>query len=384
MNFRDLVTRLDLIEDSSLTLATVQAAEQAAKEKASVEKAKGGWTGFTSWDPKTAGNIAIAKLAQQNKLEGLFNSEGDFIIAYGDNEWSSKEGQSPRTAPPTPEDWKPLASLGLIPDNAKGPAGLTNWLTGGKSQNEFDAVKQQSAGVRQSNDAAVTPKSSVPRTDMQKADEVDDLIKQYLGKTVSSADSDSTTVASADGETDDLEGDQAFAEGMYESLVESFGYAAEATSVMGVNVPTTLDEFYAIPIVTLPNGEVIYDGADLVFDVGLSVVSAFIGPLAGPVVIPRLVKLAKILEKVFLGARPASKEAVSVIAKTYKERLATSIKNNLGKYALATSAGWTMGINALMKWAEGGNNFDPADLGKPNNSKMPSVDAMGNVTGASN
>jgi len=384
MNFRDLVTRLDLIEDSSLTLATVQAAEQAAKEKASVEKAKGGWTGFTSWDPKTAGNIAIAKLAQQNKLEGLFNSEGDFIIAYGDNEWSSKEGQSPRSAPPTPEDWKPLASLGLIPDNAKGPAGLTNWLTGGKSQNEFDAVKQQSAGVRQSNDAAVTPKSSGPRTDMQKADEVDDLIKQYLGKTVSSADSDSTTVASADGETDDLEGDQAFAEGMYESLVESFGYAAEATSVMGVNVPTTLDEFYAIPIVTLPNGEVIYDGADLVFDVGLSVVSAFIGPLAGPVVIPRLVKLAKILEKVFLGARPASKEAVSVIAKTYKERLATSIKNNLGKYALATSAGWTMGINALMKWAEGGSNFDPADLGKPNNSKMPSVDAMGNATGPIN
>lgn len=149
MNFRDLVTRLDLIEDTGLTLATVQAAEQAAKEKASVEKAKGGWTGFTSWDPKSAGNIAIAKLAQQNKLEGLFNSEGDFIIAYGNNEWSSKEGQAPRTAPLTPEDWKPLASLGLIPDNAKGPAGLTDWLTGGKSKQEFDAVKQQSASVRQ-------------------------------------------------------------------------------------------------------------------------------------------------------------------------------------------------------------------------------------------
>ena len=31
MNFRDLVTLLDLIEDAGLTLATVQAAEQAAK-----------------------------------------------------------------------------------------------------------------------------------------------------------------------------------------------------------------------------------------------------------------------------------------------------------------------------------------------------------------
>jgi len=247
MNFRDLVTRLDLIEDASLTLATVQAAEQAAKEKASVEKAKGGWSGFTSWDPKTAGNIAIAKLAQQNKLEGLFNSEGDFIIAYGDNEWSSKEGQSPRSAPPTPEDWKPLASLGLIPDNAKGPAGLTDWLTGGKSKEEFDAVKQQSAGVRQAamqnlaQPAAVTssvvaptnlkstplsPVSSevpaskslnqgeeiVPKSGSsapsEKAKEVDDLLKQYLSMN-----------------DDDSEDDQAFAEGMiHKSLVESFGY----------------------------------------------------------------------------------------------------------------------------------------------------------------
>ena len=248
MNFRDLVTRLDLIEDAGLTLATVQAAEQAAKEKASVEKAKGGWTGFTSWDPKTAGNIAIAKLAQQNRLEGLFNSEGDFIIAYGDNEWSSKEGQSPRTAPPTPEDWKPLASLGLIPDNAKGPAGLTDWLTGGKSKEEFDAVKQQSAGVRQAamqtvdqQPAAVTSpvvaptnlksaplstvSSEVPASKSldpgeeivpksgsgapsEKAKEVDDLLKQYLSMD--------------DGDSD---GDQ-FAEGMYKSLVESFGYNA--------------------------------------------------------------------------------------------------------------------------------------------------------------
>jgi len=204
MNFRDLVTRLDLIEDSGLTLATVQAAEQAAKEKASVEKAKGGWTGFTSWDPKTAGNIAIAKLAQANHLEGLFNSEGDFIIAYGDNEWSSKEGQAPRSAPPTPQDWKPLASLGLIPDNAKGPAGLTDWLTGGKSRQEFDAVKQQSAGVRQAamqnmqqpETPVAASSSEVPAAQSldpeekivptsgntapsEKAKEVDDLLKQY-------------------------------------------------------------------------------------------------------------------------------------------------------------------------------------------------------------
>lgn len=367
MNFRDLVTRLDLIENAGLTLAAVQAAEQAAKEKASVEKAKGGWSGFTSWDPKTAGNIAVAQLAQANRLEGLFNSEGDFVVAYGSNEWSSKEGQSPRVVPPTPEDWKPLASLGLIPDNAKGPAGLTSWLTGGKSDSEFKAAQAQSAGMQ--------------KTDVQKMSDVEAEINQLQSQ---AGTPDTATVASADGETGDSENTSEFAEGMYESLVESFGYAAEATSVMGVNVPTTLDEFYAIPIVRLPNGEVIYDGADLVLDVGLSVVAAFIGPLAGPVVIPRLVKLAKILEKVFLGARPASKEAVSVIAKTYKERLATSIKDNLGKYALATSAGYTMAINALMKWAEGGSNFDPADLGKPNNSKMPSVDAMGNATGVSN
>ena len=231
MNFRDLVTRLELIESTGLTLDTVQAAEQAAKEKASVEKSKGGWTSFTSWDPKTAGNIAIAKLAQENQLTGLFNSEGDFIIAYGNNEWSSKDGQSPRSAPPTPEDWKPLASLGLIPDNAKGPAELTNWLTGGKSKEEFDAVKQQSAGIRHSamqntaqpetpatsvsNDVPasksldqgeeIVPKSS-NTAPSEKAQEVDDLLKQYNSMN--------------DGESKD----QTVTEGMHKSLVESFGY----------------------------------------------------------------------------------------------------------------------------------------------------------------
>lgn len=250
MNFRDLVTRLDLIEDAGLTLATVQAAEHAAKEKASVEKTKGGWSGFTSWDPKTAGNIAVAKLAQQNRLEGLFNSEGDFIIAYGDNEWSSKEGQAPRVAPPTPEDWKPLASRGLIPNNAKGPAGLTNWLTGGKSQDEFKAGQRQSADVIQAALAnpsglglhfasdggsdqrvngqgltmpAATANSEVPASKSldpgeeivprsgsgapsEKAKEVDDLLKQYVSM------------------DDNSKEDQVVAEDMHKSLIESFGY----------------------------------------------------------------------------------------------------------------------------------------------------------------
>jgi len=201
---------LDLIENAGLTLATVQAAEQAARDKAAAGKTKGGFSSFTTWDPKTAGNIAVAQLAQQNKLEGLFNSDGDFVVAYGDNEWSSKQGQSPRTTSPTPEDWKPLASRGLIPNNAKGPAGLTNWLTGGKSDSEFKAALAQSAGMQ--------------LTDMQKADEVDALINQLQSQTDTPA-----AVASTDGETDGSEENQEFAEGMYESLVESFGYIPEAS-----------------------------------------------------------------------------------------------------------------------------------------------------------
>lgn len=367
MNFRDLVTRLDLIEDAGLTLATVKAAEDAAKEKATVEKAKGGWTGFTSWDPKTAGNIAIAKLAQANRFEGLFNSDGDFIIAYGNNEWSSKEGQAPRTAPPTPEDWKPLASRGLIPSNAKGPAGLTSWLTGGKSDNEFKAAQAQSAGMQ--------------KTDMQKADEVDALINQLQSQTAAPA-----TVASNDVETDDAEEKQEFAEGMYESLVESFGYEAEATSVMEANFPTTYEEFKAYPIVTLPNGDVIYAGADLIVDVGISIVFATVGPAAGPLLIPMLAKLANIIRKVFGATKPASKEAISAVASTYKERLALSLRAQLGAGALATTALGTMGINVLTLWVEKtlNSNFDPATLGNKNSSSMPDVDAMGNATGVSN
>jgi hypothetical protein len=82
-------------------------------------------------------------------------------------------------------------------------------LTGGKSRDEFKAAQQQSAGMQQ--------------TDMQKADAVDALINQLQSQTDTPA-----TVASADGENDDSEEKQEFAEGMYESLVESFGYIPEA------------------------------------------------------------------------------------------------------------------------------------------------------------
>ena len=142
MNFRELINKLDQITEaeSTLTLQSIAAVEKAAMDKAVAEKAKGGWTGFTGWDPRSAGNIALATLAQQNNFEGLFNSEGDFVIAYGTRTWSSTPGESPRRAPPTPDDWKPLAARGLIPQNANGPAELTNWLTLGGAKKEFDAA----------------------------------------------------------------------------------------------------------------------------------------------------------------------------------------------------------------------------------------------------
>ena len=150
MNFRELINKLDQINEAEgLTLQSIAAVEKAAMDKATAEKAKGGLTGFATWDPRTAGNIALAKLAQQNNFEGLFNSEGDFVVAYGTKTWSSNSemhpGEKPRIVPPTPDDWKPLAAKGLIPQNANGPAGLTNWLSGGGAQKEFDAVKKQSA-----------------------------------------------------------------------------------------------------------------------------------------------------------------------------------------------------------------------------------------------
>jgi hypothetical protein len=204
-----------------------------------------------------------------------------------------------------------------------------------------------------------------PDTDLEKADELDDMVDQYIalnGTNDEFAEPDAV--------------DQAVAEHIYESLVESFGYQAE-------NFSSAWDEFNKYPIVTLPNGTVLYDGEDLITDLGLAAITVLIGPLAGPVVIPRLVKLAKLLEKTFVGARPASKEAISAIAKTYKQRLADSIAANLGTKAFAVTAGYTAATNALLAWAEHiRGDFNPANLG--NKATMPSVDTMGNATGQSN
>lgn len=194
MNFRELINKLDQINEaeSTLTLQSIADVEKTAMDKAVAEKAKGGFSGFAAWDPRSAGNIAVATLAQQNNLEGLFNSEGDFVIAYGTRSWSSKPGESPRRAPPTPDDWKPLAAMGLIPQNAKGPAGLTNWLTSGGAQKEFDAVKKQSADAATPGNATkATPGNATkasPNNDAKviSADEeekmtlLEGLVDQYL------------------------------------------------------------------------------------------------------------------------------------------------------------------------------------------------------------
>jgi hypothetical protein len=181
MNFRELINKLDQITEaeSTLTLQSIAAVEKAAMDKAVAEKAKGGWTGFVGWDPRSAGNIALATLAQQNNFEGLFNSEGDFVIAYGTRTWSSTPGESPRRAPPTPDDWKPLAARGLIPQNANGPAELTNWLTLGGAKKEFDAVKKQSADAAAPFMAAQAPKILATDEDA-KMTQLEGLVDQYL------------------------------------------------------------------------------------------------------------------------------------------------------------------------------------------------------------
>jgi hypothetical protein len=188
MNFRELINKLDQITEaeSTLTLQSIAAIEKDAMDKAVAEKTKGGWTGFTSWDPRSAGNIALAKLAQQNNFEGLFNSEGDFVIAYGNKTWSSNSemhpGEKPRVTAPTSDDWKPLAAKGLVPQNAKGPAGLINWLSSGGAQKEFDAVKKQSADVAAGTgtvNAAQAPK--ILATDEgAKMTQLEGLVDQYL------------------------------------------------------------------------------------------------------------------------------------------------------------------------------------------------------------
>lgn len=187
MNFRELINKLDHINEAEgLTLQSIAAIEQAAMAKASTEKAKGGWTGFTTWDPRVAGNIALAKLAQQNNFEGLFNSEGDFVVAYGNRTWSSNSemhpGENPRVVPPSPDDWKPLAAKGLVPQNAKGPAGLTNWLSSGGAQKEFDAVKKQSADVAAGADIATATQGTkvTSAEDEAKMTQLEGLVDQYL------------------------------------------------------------------------------------------------------------------------------------------------------------------------------------------------------------
>jgi hypothetical protein len=180
MNFRELINKLDQINEAeALTLQSIAAVEKAAMDKAVAEKAKGGFTGFTTWDPRTAGNIALATLAQQNNFEGLFNSEGDFIIAYGTRSWSSTPGESPRRTPPTPDDWKPLAAKGLVPQNANGPAGLINWLSGGGAQKDFDAGKTQSADAALPVNAAQAPKIT-SADEEAKMTQLEALVEQYL------------------------------------------------------------------------------------------------------------------------------------------------------------------------------------------------------------
>ena len=188
MNFRELINKLDHINEAEgLTLQSIAAIEQAAMAKAGTEKAKGGWTGFTTWDPRVAGNIALAKLAQQNNFEGLFNSEGDFVVAYGNRTWSSNSelhpGENPRVVPPSPDDWKPLAAKGLVPQNAKGPAGLINWLSSGGAQKEFDAVKKQSADVAAGTTAPVYAAQAPKISDTDegaKMTQLEGLVDQYL------------------------------------------------------------------------------------------------------------------------------------------------------------------------------------------------------------
>lgn len=210
-----------------------------------------------------------------------------------------------------------------------------------------------------------------PNTEEEKADELDDMVDQYIA--LNGTDNDFA-------EPDTF--DHLVAESIYESLVESFGYQTEEVDAMGSytggeSIPgsMTWKEFNKFPIVTI-NGNTIYDGEDLLVDLGLAIVIATVGPAAGPLIMPRLYKLANIIKKTVGATKPASKEAISAIAKTYKEKLAAGWRSQLGAKALGTSAGITMGVNALLDWikqVQGGNV-----------STNSAVDVMGNATGQSN
>jgi len=161
MDFKALLQELEAIENTqviseAVTLQQVQEIEKMAARQAAMDKAKGGWKAFTTFDPVTAGNVALADLADKAGLPGLFNSKGEFVVATS-KRMDGQTGGAPQIAPPTPADWQPLMKLGLVPQNAQGPAGLTNLLTGGKAGQEFDQVKKSSAqtGAKISGDAFI-------------------------------------------------------------------------------------------------------------------------------------------------------------------------------------------------------------------------------------
>ena len=143
MDIKNIIARLRQINEA-LSLQDVQAAEKQAMDAAAAKKKSGGWGGFTTLDPVTAGNDALAALAAKSGLPGLMNSKGEFVVAQGDAEFHSKPN-SPRTAPPNRDDTLALQKLGLIPSNAQGPSGLANMLTRGDAEREFQASKTDSA-----------------------------------------------------------------------------------------------------------------------------------------------------------------------------------------------------------------------------------------------
>ncbi len=150
MDIRSIINKLEQITEATLTLQSVQAVEKQAMDAAAAKKKAGGMGAFLTLDPRTAGNDALAALAAKNGLPGLMNSQGEFVIAQGDADFHSKPN-SPRTAPPNRDDTLALQKAGLIPNNAQGPAGLTDFLSGGKASQEFQTSKGDSAKVNAQN-----------------------------------------------------------------------------------------------------------------------------------------------------------------------------------------------------------------------------------------
>jgi len=385
MDIKDIINKLENIEKKSqlfenvLSLQAVQAIERTAQVNAKRVKDTGSaWEKFTGWDPKTAGNVALAKLAQEHNLNGLFNSEGEYV-------------------PPTPDDWNPLAKLGLIPHNAQGPAGLTNFLSGGGAGKEFDAAKSSSASVEQPDDLALDDnEEQVPdespqgakmsdsdETEAKKLADVNDLVNQFLSQKKAA---------------------EVVKEGYLEDslsmqLIESFGYipeavdlskpsfgnpniaaqgakgranmqAQQATSKAGLSWGDgdgvyTWDD----PIITTPDGTVIYAFRDLAFDLGISIVAIGIGTLtavptggvseaaAAGVVGTRLVRVAKVIKMWWAAFKSpmtvfkdvaAAKLAISTFAKTQLNAFKASVIKALR--AMPTIVATNAGINWFISW----------------------------------